>query len=221
MENDNQVTQGEKNPFLQKHSLIIRIWHWVSFILIGMVIVTVLLNSTLLNPRKNAGSVQGQLKEQGIEITERQAFFVAHQFDDKLWDLHRLLGIGIAIMLAFRILSEFLLPKEERIRTRMRSAFNIFRSGSADKNEYRQYLIVKYSYMLFYILIFYMAATGLSLAFEHQLGLPGNINHTIKEFHGAGQWVMYAFVLFHLGGVILADLGKAKGVVSGMINGNK
>jgi cytochrome b len=32
---------------------------------------------------------------------------------------------------------------------------------------------------------------------------------------------MYAFVIFHIGGVILADLGKAKGIVSGMINGNK
>jgi Ni/Fe-hydrogenase 1 B-type cytochrome subunit len=221
MENLNQLTSSEKSPFLQSHSATIRIWHWVSFILISLIIVTVLLNTTLLNPRKNAGQVQSQLKEQGITITERQSFFVAHQFDDKLWDLHRLLGIGVAIMLVFRILSELLMPKDERIRTRVKSALNLFRSGSVDKAGYRHYLIVKYSYFLFYILIFYMALTGLTLAFERQLGLPGQINHTIKELHGAGQWVMYAFVLFHLGGVILADLGKAKGVVSGMINGNK
>jgi Ni/Fe-hydrogenase 1 B-type cytochrome subunit len=212
---------SEKNPFLQSHSSTIRIWHCVSFILIALVIITVILNSTLLNPRKNAGSVQSQLQEQGIIITERQSFFVAHQFDDKLWNLHKLLGFGIAIMLVLRIISEFLLPKDERIRTRMRSALNLFKSGTGDKAEYRHYLIVRYSYLLFYILILYVAVTGLALAFEHQLGLPGNINHTIKEFHGAGQWLMYAFVLFHIGGVILADLGKARGLVSGMINGNK
>jgi Ni,Fe-hydrogenase I cytochrome b subunit len=220
MENNNPVTSGEKTPFLQSHSLTIRIWHWITFILIALVIITVILNSTLLNPRKNAGAVQKQLQEQGVVITERQSFFVAHQFDDKLWDLHKLLGFGIAIMLALRILGEFLLPKEERIRTRMRSALNLFKSGSADKADYRHYLIIKYTYLLFYILLFYMVVTGLALAFEHQLRLPGNINHTIKDIHGAGQWVMYAFVLFHIGGVILSDLGKAKGIVSGMINGN-
>jgi cytochrome b len=32
---------------------------------------------------------------------------------------------------------------------------------------------------------------------------------------------MYAFVLVHLGGVILADNKDSKGLVSGMINGNK
>jgi Ni,Fe-hydrogenase I cytochrome b subunit len=124
-------------------------------------------------------------------------------------------------MLAFRIIFEFLLPKDERVKTRLRSALNLFKSGTAEKAEYRHYLIVKYTYLLFYILLFYMAVTGLSLVLENQLGLPRNINHTIKEFHGAGQWVMYAFVIFHIGGVILADLGKAKGIVSGMINGNK
>jgi Ni,Fe-hydrogenase I cytochrome b subunit len=33
------------------------------------------------------------------------------------------------------------------------------------------------------------------------------------------QWVIYGFVLLHLAGVILADLGKHKGLVSRMING--
>ena len=221
MESNNTQISYEKGPFLQSHSMTIRIWHWLSFILLALILMTVILNSTLLNPRNNEGAVLSQLKDQGITITERQSFFVAHQFDDKLWDLHKLLGIGIAIMLAFRIIIEFLLPKAERIKTRIRSALNLFKSGSSDKAEYRHYLIVKYTYLLFYILLFYMAITGLSLALENQLGLPRNINHTIKEFHGAGQWVMYTFVIFHIGGVTLAELDKAKGIVSGMINGNK
>ncbi len=221
MESNNNSASMEKGPFLQSHSLTIRVWHWISFILVSLVIITVLINSTLLNPRNNAGAVQGQLKEQGVTITERQSFSVAHHFDDKLWYLHKLLGIGIAIMLAFRIIIEFLLPVDERVRKRMSSALKIFKSAPADKDYYRHYLIVKYTYLLFYILLFYMAVTGLFLAFEDQLGLPRSLNHTIKEFHGAGQWIMYAFVIFHTGGVILAELGKARGIVSGMINGNK
>jgi Ni/Fe-hydrogenase 1 B-type cytochrome subunit len=221
MENNNQVTTEKKNPFLQSHSSLIRIWHWITFILISLTIVTVILNSTLLNPGHNAIPVQNQLKEQGVTITDRQAFFVAHHFDDQLWDLHKLIGFGISFMLLFRIIAELFLPKNERIRNRICNALILYREGSLEKIVYRNYLLVKWSYNLFYLLLIFMAVTGLGLAFEHQFELLDKAHRTIKEFHAAGQWVMYTFVLFHIGWVILADLGKVKGIVSGMINGNK
>jgi Ni/Fe-hydrogenase 1 B-type cytochrome subunit len=215
------TTHPNVNPFLQRHSAAIRLWHWVTFLLITLSITTVIFNSTLLNPRKNSPQVQSQLKEQGFVLNERQAFSVAHQFDDKLWNLHKYLGIGIAIMLIMRLLTEFSLPAEERIKYRISSAVKLFREEPAQKKNFRHYLIIKWSYVLLYILLIYIALTGLTLAFEHQIELPGNVNHTIKEIHGAGRWAMYTFIIFHIGGVILADLGMAKGIVSGMINGNK
>ncbi len=35
------------------------------------------------------------------------------------------------------------------------------------------------------------------------------------------QYLIYAFIFFHLVGVITANIGKYKGMVSGMINGTK
>jgi cytochrome b len=66
-----------------------------------------------------------------------------------------------------------------------------------------------------------MAISGLCLAFGRELGIPRDLNHTIKEVHGFCQYLIYAFILFHLTGVIYADLGKTKGIVSGMINGGE
>jgi Ni/Fe-hydrogenase 1 B-type cytochrome subunit len=220
MELQEQTTETRVNPFLQSHSGLIRIWHWLTFIVIALIIITVLLNSTVMNPRKNAAPVQNQLKEQGITIDDRQAFFVAHHFDDQLWDLHKILGIGLSVLLLLRIVSEFLIPADERIRLRLKSALTGYRAKGDDMKDQRHYLIVRISYTLFYLLLAIIVLTGLSMVFGGQLGISRELNHSLREFHGACQWVMYAFVLLHIGGVILADLGKAKGVVSGMINGN-
>lgn len=66
-----------------------------------------------------------------------------------------------------------------------------------------------------------MALTGLSLAFGGELGFSRDLRGTIKDIHSIGQYFMYAFVFFHLCGVIIADNRKGKGLVSGMINGNR
>lgn len=215
------IKTREGSPFFQTHSATIRTWHWITFLLITGSIITAILNSTLLNPRSNAAGVQNQLQTQGITITDRQAFFVARQFDDKLWDLHKIIGIIVSIMLLLRIIAEFFLPDDEQIRSRFASALKSFRDGSGNRSVYRQYLVIRITYSFFFVLLLFMVLTGLSLAFGRQIEFLDKSHRTIKEIHAAGQWVIYLFVLVHISGVILADLGIAKGVVSGMINGNK
>jgi cytochrome b561 len=206
---------------MQKHSALIRVWHWLTFLVLTFILLTVLFASTSLNPRKNSSEVQAVLKEKGTIIDNEQAFFVAHIFDDKMWELHKYLGFGIAILLLARIGIEFAQSDEEKIKSRMKNALNLYRQNNQDQREYKHYLIVKGSYTAFYILILFMALTGLSLAFGRDLGISRDTNHLIKEIHGFGQYLMYAFVFFHLCGVILADLGKSKGIVSGMIHGGE
>ncbi len=59
------------------------------------------------------------------------------------------------------------------------------------------------------------------MVFGRDLGFSRALHRTIKEIHSIGQYFMYAFVLIHIGGVIIADNSEAKDIVSGMINGNK
>ena len=66
-----------------------------------------------------------------------------------------------------------------------------------------------------------MALTGLSLAFGRNLGIPRELSRTIREIHSFGQYLMYTFIALHIGGVIVAENMKIRGIVSGMINGNR
>ncbi len=208
-----------KSPFLQKHSASIRIWHWMTFLIISFLILTVLFESTLFNSRKNSTMVQTVLKEKGVVVTEDQAWAVAHEYGDKLWDLHKLLGFGLAFLLLSRII-EFTLSPEEKLRTKIKSALLIYRQNALN-NENKHYLVIKSGYALFYLLVLYMATTGLLLAFGSDLGLERPARHLIKEFHGFGQYLMYTFVVIHLCGVIYADIKHSKGIISGMVNGGE
>jgi Ni/Fe-hydrogenase 1 B-type cytochrome subunit len=218
----NKTTNGNsQSPFIQKHSVYIRIWHWLTFLTLTFILLTVLFASTLLNPRENGKVVQEMLKEKGTVIDKDQSFFVAHIFDDKMWELHKYLGFGLSFLLLSRIGIEFAQSNEEKIKSRMKNALNLYKQNHPDQKEYKHYLIVKGSYSLFYVLILFMAISGLSLAFGRDFGISRDTNHLIKEIHGFGQYLIYAFVFFHLCGVIIADLGKSKGIVSGMIHGWK
>jgi len=217
---ENQLETGS-SYFIQEHSVMIRIWHWLTFIIISAIIITVLLNSTLFNQRKNISMVQDQLKEKGLTVSEDQAFAVTREYEDKFWGIHKLLGYGLAFLLISRVVIELTQPGDEKIRTRIKNALGLFRKKEGDWKEYRHYLIVKYSYLLFYLLLFCMATTGLGLAFGRELGFSRGLHGAIKEVHSLGQYLMYAFVIIHLCGVIIADNTNSKGLVSGMINGNK
>lgn len=217
---ENQLATGP-SYFIQEHSVMLRIWHWLTFILISAIIITVLLNSTLFNQRKNIPMVQDQLKEKGLTVSEDQAFAVTREYEDKLWGVHKLLGYGLALLLVSRLFIEIVQPGEEKIPFRIKKALGLFKTKEGDRKEYRHYFIVKYSYLMFYILLFCMAVTGLGLAFGRELGFSRQLHGTIKEIHSFGQYFMYGFVIIHLGGVIIADNTTNKGLISGMVNGNK
>lgn len=213
---------GETVPslFIQRHAALIRIWHWLTFVLLMGSVLTVLLNSTLLNQRKNIVVVQEQLKAKGVTVTEDQAFSVSRVYEDKIWDVHKLVGFGLVFLLLSRVVIELALPGEEKIRSRFSHVLGLYRQNNVQKPEYRHYLGVKSGYLLFYIILLIMALTGLGLAFGRELAFSREFHHTLKEVHSFGQFLIYAFIVIHLVGVIIADITKSKGLVSGMINGN-
>lgn len=221
MEKHASSANVETSPFLQKHSAAIRIWHWLTFLVVISLIVTVLMASTALDPRQNIPVVQNVLKDKGVVITSEQAWAVSHTYDDKMWDLHKLLGFGLSFLFLSRIVIELTQPKEERMKSRFEKALQSHQKPGGDKKELTHYLIVKISYSFFYLLILLMATTGLIIAFGSELGLSGPVRHSIKEVHGFFSYLVYAFVVCHLVGVIVADIGKSNGIISGMINGGK
>jgi Ni/Fe-hydrogenase 1 B-type cytochrome subunit len=211
----------ESSHFLQQHSVMIRIWHWLTFIILSAVMITVLLNSTLMNQRKNAVMVQDLLKAKGVTVTSDQAFAVSREYEDMMWNLHKQLGYGLAFLFITRILIELVVPGEEKVYSRVKKAMGLYKQNEANKSEYRHYVWVKRGYLLFYTFLFIMILTGIGLALGRDVSFIGKIHREIKTVHSVCQYFMYAFVLLHLFGVIINENSNAKAIVSGMIHGNK
>ena len=203
----------------QKHSLAIRIWHWLTFLGFTASLITVLLGSTLFKTKENVSTVIDEVARKGGTVTQDQARSVAHAYSDKLWDTHKIIGYVLCFLLLTRLLIEFSQNKEEKLTTRIRAALNFHPADETAIRERNHFVLVKRGYLVFYFLFLCMGMTGLVLAFEDVEFLKP-IHKTANNLHSFFQWGIYGYILLHLIGVVRADLYKNKGLVSGMINGN-
>jgi Ni/Fe-hydrogenase 1 B-type cytochrome subunit len=201
--------------FQEEKPASVRLWHWVSLIVLVCSLATVILGSTLFRTKDNITMVQEQVAMKGGTVTPDQARKVAHEYSDKLWMLHKYLGYGLAFLLFTRIVTEVRLSKDKTIGAGIRKALGY--PASFDR---KHYLTVQFGYVAFYILFILMATTGLILAFEDQQWLDP-LHDPAKAMHKAVQWALYAYMVLHIGGTVAAELTKYPGVVSRMIGGKR
>jgi Ni/Fe-hydrogenase 1 B-type cytochrome subunit len=227
--------------FIQKHSVPIRIWHWLFFFLLSASIITILVVTTLFKPQSNGGLPQGQPNNNPSAITQAQPNPVAREaqpgtnnpagapgpaanpvrvYRERLFTLHTYIGYGIAFLLFSRIVIEITESGNEKVLSRFKKAINLFRQNDKNKADYRHYIAVKIIYLLFYISITVMALTGLGLALGGKLQFLRPFRRTLGSVHSFVQYIIYAFVFLHLCSVVIADIRNARGIVSGMIHGN-
>ena len=208
--------QNTKTEFFNEPKPIsIRLWHWLAFLFFLASITTVIFGSTLFTTKGNVPMVQEQVQQKGGSVTEKQAWAVAHEYSDKLWMLHKYIGYGLSFLLLWRIIAEVAISKEKKLGTRIRAAV----SYPAETIDKKHNLVVQYGYLIFYMLFITMSITGLILAFEDVKWLDP-LHQLAKNIHSIVQYGLYAYILFHIIGVIRADLTKYGGIVSRMINGN-
>jgi len=206
--------------FNEPHSVSIRIWHWIFVVLIFATITCVGLATFTFRTGTNIPLVQKQLSAKGVVVDTNAARAVSHAFNDKLWELHTFLGYFIAALVLGRFLIEIGQPRDEKLARKIRAALWPTLATVEARRERKHYRFVKWSYIVFYVLISIMALTGIGLALEdvealHALQIP------CKKIHSLTQYAIYAFILVHLGGVVVADAGRYPGMVSGMIHGRK
>jgi len=221
MTTKNSTSSLSESPFVQTHSATLRIWHWLTFIFILGAILTVVLNSTILSPRENVKLVQEQLQKKGVTVNEEQAFAVSHEYEEKVWDIHKIIGFGLSFLFLFRIVIEITQPEKQKISYKLKNVKQLMKSNPENKAEYMHYLRVRLSYTAFFLILLCMVLTGLGMSFGRELGFSREIFRTVKGVHEIAQYLIYAFIIVHLAGVILAENGKLRGIVSGMIHGNK
>jgi len=208
--------------FNGKHSSALRIWHWGTFITILGSLTTVLFAKTLLNAKDNTLLVQENLQKNNITVSSDQARSVAHEFSDLVWHWHIYIGYVLAVLLGFRILFEFFQPKEQKVIPILKNSLMYLKLPGANKEKAKHFLLVRCLYIFFYFALFIQVCTGLFMAYSDDVESLKDLRHTAKNIHTIFMWVIISYIVIHIGGVILAELGKKhKGVISRMINGGE
>lgn len=205
--------------FQKKYPSTIRFWHWANSLVICGSLLTVLLNSTLFDVRSNAAYLQEELVKSKVAVTSEQARSVAHGLEDKVWDIHILFGYVLAGLFLYRIIFEVLRKKDTNFSSLLKEFWTLYFTKKV--KSVRHELGIKLTYLTFYAVLFIMIITGLSVAFDVELGIPKSLSHSLKEIHGFCMYLIIGFIALHIGGVFIAERKDKKGIVSDMIGGGR
>ncbi len=207
------------HPQLQKkYSSPLRLWHWINLLVIAGSLLTVLLNSTILDGKGNSTFVQQQLQKAGATVTEDQAIAVSRGIRDEVWQVHIYCGYTLIALLLFRLALEFFQVTDQKLIRKIKAAYNYYFVIKKERKLARHELFVKSLYALFYMMILIMGISGLCLNFEDDVPALKNM-HFIREIHEFTMYLILGFIIIHLAGVYLAERKESKGIVSDMING--
>jgi len=204
---------------IKKYSSPLRLWHWINTIVISGSLITVLINSTVLDEGNNAGFLKEQLQNAGASVTREQTRPVAGALADSVWSVHIYFGYCLAALLLFRLVLEFFQLADQKLIRKIKTAYKDYFVIKKQRKLARHEFVVKLTYAAFYLLLLIMVATGLTLAFKAQLHIPRPTARTVKDVHGFCMYLVLAFIVVHLAGVFLAERKESPGIVSDMING--
>jgi cytochrome b561 len=189
---------------MKKWSLNFILWHWLHAVVILGLLGTVFLRKTFLSWRTNSELIVNKLFDMDIEITTQQAKVIAKAIRAPMWDWHILLGYALVFLLIWRIALFFTESGKQNYQ-------NL-------KDESLHKKAVKLGYLGIYVVIAFMAFSGMLIYFYEALGLAKETAHDIKEVHEFVYNALLIFVPLHVIGVLVAENRDEKGIVSAMIN---
>jgi len=204
---------------IKKYSPTLRLWHWVNVIVISGSLITVLVNSTVLNEGSNAGFIKDELQKSGATVDATQTRPLAGALADKVWSVHIYFGYCLAALLLFRLILEFFQLADQKLLRKIKTAYHDYFIIKKQRKLARHEFVVKLTYAAFYLLLLIMVVTGLTLAFRDQLHFAKATMHSVRSVHGFCMYLILAFIVVHLAGVFLAERDESTGIVSDMING--
>lgn len=184
-----------------RYSRLLRTWHWLNTLTIFILLGTFFLRKTFLSWRTNSELMVQKFAEYDIEITSEAAKAVAKAIRAPMWEWHIIFGYVLAVLILFRI---FIFVKEGMS---YKNTTSLHKTG------------ITILYTLFYLLIVFMALSGITMHLGHDMGISDDMIHTIKEIHESVAWFFVFFVPLHIGGVVVADMTKEKGLISRMVSG--
>ncbi len=189
---------------MKKWSMNFILWHWLHAIVILGLLGTVFLRKTFLSWRTNSELIVDKLFDMDIEVSAQQAKIIAKAIRAPMWDWHIILGYALVFLVLWRILLFFTKSGKQN--------YQNFKNESLHKKA------VKFGYIGIYIVIAFMAFSGMIIYFYEFLGLAKDTAHDIKELHEFIYNAILIFVPLHIVGVLVAENRDEEGIISSMLN---
>lgn len=179
------------------YTLIDRILHWALAFAILFILLTVFLRLNWMEKNHVAAILTDKLSALDITITKEQAIKIAKQIRKPMFDWHITIGYVAAGVFVLKMLFHI----------KNKKSFNPVTS----KEKFQAWV-----YRIFYALLGATLITGLLIEFG-----PNSMHKLTEDIHKLTLYYMIAFLVLHFGGILLAELGSKKGIVSKMIGGDK
>ena len=184
------------------YSKVYRIMHWSIAICTTLLLFTIFLRMTWMNKDHVADIIQNYLADKNTSLSRDELIVLAKQIRKPMWVWHIYLGYVLSGLFFIRLILPFFGEMKFR---------NPFQSNISAKVKFQFWV-----YLIFTICFTFSLITGLLIEFG-----PESIKHDVEELHELSIYYLVAFLILHLGGVLLAELTNQKGIVSRMISGAK
>ncbi len=185
-----------------KFSLTHRLLHWgIAFGMLFMLL-TILLRLGWMNKVHVADIILENTDPTKVRLTEDEAIVLAKKIRKPMWEWHVYAGYLLTGLYVLRLI--YMVVSGRR--------FSAPRQKGLDLKEKMQ----AWAYTIFYVLMGASLATGLLIEFG-----PEAWHEFMEDVHAYGIWYLVAFIVLHLGGIVLYELGANTGIVSKMIGGQK
>lgn len=204
---------------LKRNSLGLRLWHWANTAVVSGLLLTILFLFVVLKMKTVGPEFQKVLATEGVTFSREQVRGLTRIVSHRIWDWHIGLGVALTGLLVLRVVVEAVQKGGQRFGVKLAVARRVFQQRGPELQDARHSLLVKYSYLAFYLMLGVMVATGLVLIYADDVEILHRLEHTVKEVHNVTMYLVLGFTAGHIVGVVYAELTRNRGIVSDMIHG--
>lgn len=160
----------------------------------------------------NIPQIQKLLVKKEIVVNDEQAKVITKFYSHKIWDIHVYLGYGLTAFLLFRIWLEIKEKKESKLINQIKFILSQFKINNKHNGDTKHLLFVKTLYIFFYTDLIFMVSSGLFIKFSGDYPKLKPYKDFVKEAQGIGMCLILGFRLFHLLGLMRAELSRKESI---------
>ncbi|TDP61570.1 cytochrome b/b6 domain-containing protein [Flavobacterium dankookense] len=184
------------------YSKVYRIMHWLIAVCFMLLLLTIFLRMTWMNKNNVGDIIEEFLREKKQNLSRDEIIILAKKIRKPMWNWHIYFGYALVALYSIRLLLPFFGEMKFK---------NPFQKNIDSKTKF-QFGV----YIVFYVCVAVSLISGLII----ELG-PKNLKESMESIHVLSIYYLLAFIVVHLGGVLMAEFTNRKGIISSVISGEK